>query len=240
MSLLAIFIGLLVLLAVMIIGRWFSAAPPAAIVRTVRWTGGGLLLGLVLLLALSGRLGWALAAVAGLSPWLMRAIHLHTVFRTLQGRFGAAAGVRAAAGGGSRIETRFLRMVLDHDSGLLSGHVLAGPSAGRSLSQLSFVEAMELYHFCAADPQSVQLLEAWLDRTWTDWRKTAAPHQEADGGGQMTRQEAWDILGLAPDATPAMIKEAHRRLMIRLHPDHGGSNYLAAKINQAKDLLLRG
>ena len=55
----------------------------------------------------------------------------------------------------------------------------------------------------------------------------------------MSRQEACDILGVAPDANRDAIKEAHHRLMVRLHPDHGGTNYLAAKINQAKDLLIK-
>jgi DnaJ-domain-containing protein 1 len=131
-------------------------------------------------------------------------------------------------------------MTLDHDSGSLSGEVRDGPFAGRLLSQLSFDEALDLYRSCAADPQSAQLLEAWLDRIWPDWRETMAPHGGASSApGPMSRQEACDILGVAMDDSREAIKEAHRRLMIRLHPDHGGSNYLAAKINQAKDLLLK-
>lgn len=236
----ALFAGMLVLVAVMLIGHWFVAAPPAAVLRMAKWSGGLLLAGVVLLLIVSGRLGWALAALAGLSPWLMRAIHLHNLFRMLRSRFGANAGVHAASGGGSCIETRFLRMALDHDSGILSGEVLDGPFSGRLLSQLSFDEALDLHRFCAADPQSAQLLEAWLDRTWPDWRETAAPHAKGRSSAEsMSRQEACDILGIALDAGPAAIKDAHRRLMVRLHPDHGGSNYLAAKINQAKDFLLK-
>ncbi len=236
----ALFAGFLVLVAVMMIVRWFVAAPPATILKTARWTGGLLLVGAVLLLAVAGRLGWALAALAGLSPWLMRAVHLHNLLRMLRAGLRRNGGVHAAAGNGSRIETRFLRMTLDHDSGLLSGEVLDGPFAGRPLSRLSFDEAMEMQRFSAADPQSAQLLEAWLDRTWPDWRETAAPHARSSSAeGSMSRQEACDILGVAPDAGPEAIKDAHRRLMIRLHPDHGGSNYLAAKINQAKDFLLK-
>jgi hypothetical protein len=167
-------------------------------------------------------------------------IHLHSAFRTLRARFRSGGGVHAAAGSGSRIETRFLRMTLDHDSGVLSGTVMDGPFAGRLLSQLSFDEVLDLHRYCGADPQSAQILEAWLDRTWPDWRAAAPPHAKAaTASGPMSRQEACEILGVAADADRQAIKNAHRRLMIRLHPDHGGSNYLAAKINQAKDLLLK-
>ena len=109
------------------------------------------------------------------------------------------------------------------------------------MSQLSFEEALALHRFCAADPQSAQLLEAWLDRIWPDWREASDPHVAGPReSGPMSRREACEILGVAPDAGFDAIKAAHHRLMVRLHPDHGGSNYLAAKINQAKDLLLKG
>ena len=95
------------------------------------------------------------------------------------------------------------------------------------------------------DPPSVDLLEAYLDRRDPDWRRRAGGERPLGGAGPgpasagaMDEATALEILGLAAGATAAEVKAAHRRLMARLHPDQGGSTYLASQINQAKDLLL--
>jgi hypothetical protein len=231
--------GLAVLLAVMLGGRWFASTPPAQILRTGRWAGAVLLVALAVFLIATGRLGWALAVLGGAASWLVRLLRAGALLRMLGGRFG---GPRTAAGNRSKVETRFLSMALDHDTGLLDGDIREGPFAGRRLSSLSLVEVQQLYRHVAADAQSAQLLEAWIRRTWPDW----TPGGEADGGASdghstaMSRKEALDVLGLSEGADVGAIREAHRRLMGLLHPDRGGSNYLAAKINQAKDLLLAG
>ncbi len=237
---LQIFAGFVVLLAVMMLARWFATTPPITVIRTAKWTGAALVVGGGVLLIATGRAGWALAAVAGLVPWMVRVVDMHGLYRALRVSFHRMSVGHRGPGRNSRVETRFLRMTLDHDSGALSGEVMDGPFRGRKLSQLSFDEAVELYRQCAADSQSVQVLEAWLDRTWPDWRDRPSAEQarNAGGGGAMSRDEAYEVLGLAPGASPVEIKAAHRRLMGHLHPDHGGSNYLAAKINQAKDILL--
>jgi len=148
-------------------------------------------------------------------------------------RFGGPAPQTGAA---NSVETAFLTMSLDHDSGRMTGSVKAGQFAGRDLASLTLPELLALLQECqVADADSLALLEAWLDRAHPDWRTepTAEPRSAA-----MTREEALDILGLAEGADEDAIRAAHRRLMKTAHPDQGGSAWLAARINAARDLLL--
>jgi hypothetical protein len=139
-------------------------------------------------------------------------------------------------------------MTLDHASGKVDGEVLAGPYAGSRLSELSRDECETLYRYCQArDPDSAVLLEAYFDRRFAGWR--TAGKDDADTGsrragsrsrnGEMSEQEAYETLGLRPGAGADEIIRAHRRLMKERHPDHGGTTDDAARINQAKDRLLR-
>lgn len=98
----------------------------------------------------------------------------------------------------------------------------------------------------AQDEDSARLLETYLGRRFGgSWRAddeadSEGAHAGGNGnaGGPLTENEALDILGLEPGASRDEIIKAHRRMMQKLHPDHGGSNYLAARINEAKECLL--
>jgi DnaJ-domain-containing protein 1 len=135
-------------------------------------------------------------------------------------------------------------MALDHDTGEMEGSVLAGALAGRQLASLDEANLLSLLAEChASDPDGVRLLESYLDRRFPNWRegirneeKTRSDAQPASG--IMTPEEAYQILDLRPGAAPDEIRQAHRTLMKKLHPDQGGSTYLAARVNQAKDVLL--
>jgi hypothetical protein len=161
---------------------------------------------------------------------------LDGLFRTPRRSPGQKTGVR----------TDTIEMVLDHDSGRMEGRCLKGRFAGRDLSSLRETEVLELLdEIGAADPQGAALLEAYLDRRCQGWRERRSagrsreePRQPPGRGSRMDRKEAYDILGLKPGAADAEIRAAHRRLMMKLHPDQGGSTYLAARINEAKDVLL--
>ncbi len=152
---------------------------------------------------------------------------------------------RKSPGQVSRVSTSMLAMELDHDSGRMDGEVLAGAFKGRRLSSLTLPDAQRLHAECArATDQSRALFESWIERTHPDWRDkwnatAGAQGQAAGTSTRMTRQEALAILGLKEGASTEDIRAAHRRLMKTAHPDMGGSDYLAAKINEAKELLLQ-
>ena len=135
-------------------------------------------------------------------------------------------------------------MTIDHDSGQLAGDVLKGAFRGRALESLSPDDLLALLTECRGnDPESARLLEAYLDRRLgDDWRETdgtaGGPHGAAAPEAPMTASQALEILGLERGATRETIVSAHRRLIQKLHPDRGGSSYLAAQINRAKDVLL--
>ena len=150
---------------------------------------------------------------------------------------------RLTPGKRSTVRTAALEMELDHDTGGLEGMVLAGRREGRMLGAMDLGELTELYRELAADPESRQLLETYLDGRFPVWRDNAQADGDeglgvAPGSGAMTKEEAYKILGLEAGAAAADVRKAHRRLMQRLHPDIGGTSFLAARINEAKDVLL--
>jgi hypothetical protein len=238
-------IGLLLLAVTILLLKLFVAADPKVLARAIVWTASGLLGAVFLYLALTGRLSWLFVAIPAVMPWVLRARMLARMFKTFSRMGGTSTG--QTTGQTSRVESRYLRMTLDHDSGDMEGEVIAGTFAGRRLAQMPLAELIELLLALGKDdPPSVQLLEAYLDRMRAGWRDqakgpSAAEAPRAEGGfapGAMTRDEALRILGLEEGADEEAIKAAHRRLMALMHPDRGGSSYLAAKINQARDTLL--
>jgi hypothetical protein len=220
-------LGLALLFAVLLLVQWFVNANPKSLVLAVKCIGGAALALALLYVVLSGRfvlIFW----LAMLAPIALR------MFR----RFSNA---QPSPGQSSDVETAYLRMVLDHDSGEMAGTVLKGDFAGRDLGDLGLDDLLDLFELClGADEKSAQVLEAYLDRgRHANWRDAMNARQgRGVGRAAMTVDEARDILGVGPGAGSDEIRAAHRELMKQNHPDRGGSTYLAAKINLAKDLLL--
>ncbi|MGI9509569.1 MAG: hypothetical protein ACR2QJ_09505, partial [Geminicoccaceae bacterium] len=230
------------------LGLWiFVSVKPSTLARAVRTftTTFAALAGTGLLL--TGRFGLALVTFIA-AVMALRALKGGTVGGGLGG-FGHAPGEAGSgpAGKTSDIATDMLAMQLDHRTGDLDGDVLKGRFAGRSLASLGLADLLSLLIDCQRDdPRAVPLLETYLDRQHPDWRQHAGTDDETQGwegrnpaaGGSMDVATACLILEVSPDANADEVKAAHHRLMNKLHPDHGGSSYLAAQLNQAKDVLL--
>ena len=225
--------GIAVLFMLVLLARGFAAANPSSLIRAVRYTIGAVLIVAGGFLVLAERWGLAL-------PLIAAGISALTVGRI--GPFDLGGG-RRTPGTASTVQSAFLEMRLDHDTGAMNGKVLGGAYAGRALDDLDVPDLQKLYREVSMDGESLSLLEAYLDRRLPGWRDDVEGDAAAGPGGTpdsgpMTDQEAYEILGLAPGASDAEIRAAHRRLMKSVHPDQGGSTFLAAKINEAKDRLL--
>jgi hypothetical protein len=224
-----------ILLAAIAMLRAYASTTPATLATaTQRMALGSVAVGAVLLL-LRVPLGFVFLAVGAALPLALR-------WSVLRPDFGAASD--RSRGKTTRIDTKYLTMELNHDSGVLEGKVLAGSYRDRRLSELTLEQLLEVRSDAWSTTDGVALIEAYLDRFHSDWRSKDAGAQSSEktasqrASTAMTREEAYRVLGLAPGASNTDIREAHHRLMIKLHPDHGGSDYLAAKINQARDILL--
>ena len=220
--------------------QMFRAANPAVLARFVKIGGGVVALAVAAFTGLRGELAVAIPLGifgAGLLGW---APFGTAGFGNIGAMFGS--GTQRSAGQSSRVRSQFIDMSLDHQSGQLRGQIVDGPNAGHSLDEFDLPQLLAMAP--GFDAESIALLESYLDRRFPAWRQNAQGNgtggqRRTAPGGKMTDQEAYQILGLQPGATRDDIGRAHRSLMKKLHPDQGGSTYLAARVNEAKDTLLR-
>ena len=231
--------GVVAVVLLYLLLQMFRAANPVVLARGIKIVGGVVALAVAAFTGLRGELAVAIplgifgAGLLGWSPFGPGGFSIGGIL---------GGGGQRSAGQASRVRSQFLDMSLDHDSGELSGRIVDGPNAGRSLDEFDLPQLIEMT--TGFDAESVALLESYLDRRFPAWRQNA--QGDAAGGqrrtaasGKMTDEEAYQILGLQPGAGRDDISRAHRALMKKLHPDQGGSTYLAARVNEAKDTLLR-
>jgi DnaJ domain len=233
--------GAVAVIVLYLLLQMFRAANPAVLARALKIGGGVLALAVAAFTGLKGELAVAVPLAvfgAGLLGWAPLG---SSGFGSFGGLFGGLGGQRSS-GQASRVRSRFFEMTLDHDTGALTGTIISGPHAGRSLENFELPALLAM--FGELDAESVPLLESYLDRRFPAWRQnaqgdTAGRQRSAAASGKMTDEEAYQILGLKPGAGRDEIGHAHRSLMKKLHPDQGGSTYLAARVNEAKEVLLR-
>lgn len=233
--------------------RWLMRTPPERMARLLTQVAIAAVVVILVILAVTGRLPPLFAAigafVGGLVTLVLRVLRTPWAIALAQRLFFSYRQNRNAAGPASgqrsRVETPFLRMFLDHETGEMGGEVVAGRFSGYRIQELELSQLVSLWRdYLSQDSESAALLEAYLDRIHGEaWREQGASAgadsaSAPPANGQMTPEEAFKILGLEPGTSQEEIIAAHRRLVQRLHPDRGGSSYLAAKINRAKEVLL--
>ena len=203
---------------------------------------------ILIALVVTGRLNWLVAIAGSMVPllpkafsWLIRYIPsllvLFKKYKTVREKKSS----KTMHGQQSRVETLYLIMMLDHDTGEMDGEVIKGVFLGRILSEMTSVEIREMIHECE-DDETVSLLMAYMNRYHgrrdNNNKNESHSNRGDEGPGFMSIHEAREILGLDENAKKNEIIDAHRHLIQKLHPDRGGSEYLAMKINRAKDILL--
>ncbi|MFT5209662.1 MAG: hypothetical protein ACI9CE_001384 [Flavobacterium sp.] len=197
-------------------------------------------------LGLTGKLHWLFVLLGGFMPFISFAgrnvfslIRLASFFKSVN-IFKSTSQAQSKT---SSIVTVYLDMRLAHDSGELDGKILMGKYQGQLLSNLDYDKLLDLVDMCSSDDESTRLLTAYIERRF--------PGQESEdrSGDSYTPEpadvsydqaQALAILGLEKGASDDEIVDAHRRLIQKMHPDRGGSTYLAARINGAKSFLLKG
>jgi hypothetical protein len=227
--------GILVLVAALWVLGVISKIDPKVGARVLKASGGILAIGFAAFLGLRGEIGIAIPLGVfglGLLGWIPF------------GPAGFSARTQKSTGQTSHVRSAYLEMELDHDSGTMRGRITAGRHQGEALDRLDVKTLAGLLdEMDEMDEESRALLVAYLDRRDPSWSEYAQGHaaagRAAASSGKMTEQEAYQILGIEPGASADAITRAHRTLMKKLHPDQGGSTYLAARINEAKEVHFR-
>jgi hypothetical protein len=227
-----VLIGVVVLLLALFGLRMFAEMDAHLLVKSLRKGGGVAALAGAAFFTVTGRFPVAVPLGflgLGLLDWI-------------PGRAGFGGRARPTPGQTSKVRSKMIEMELDHDTGIMRGIMLAGKYAGTPLDRLDPKILVSLLP--SIDEESRALLEVYLDRREPAWREYVDENARAGTGetashGPMAEEEARQILGVKPGASAIEIRRAHRALMLKLHPDQGGSTYLAARVNEAKEVLLR-
>ncbi len=160
-----LFLGIALLVILLLAGRWFVNAQPKAILNVLKWIAIVGLGVVAVALIFSGRILMLVWLLPALLPWIMRARHAARTAKTFSRMAGNGSGQH------STVESAFLEMRLDHDSGDMDGKVLKGRFNGQMLSSLSREDVLALHQeYAATDDESARLLAAYLDRVYPDWR----------------------------------------------------------------------
>jgi hypothetical protein len=225
------------ILAVLTIIQLFKNTPKSQ-TKSLYWKVGLSASAIILiLLAASGRIHWIGAAIGAMIPIVRRSIPLLLrYFPMVQQYLRTRPQQSPSANNTSEVKTAILSMTLDHDTDRLQGPVISGPFSGHYLDSLELEQLQSLMGYChQQDKDSAKLLMSYLNHRFGNQWQTSPP---PSGDGNLTEDSAYAVLGLHRGASRDEVIQAHRKMMQKVHPDRGGSDYLAAQINQAKDILI--
>lgn len=200
--------------------------------QLLRNYGSLIAVALLVVFIATGKLNWLIGALGSAGLLIWRNLFLLKKFAPLLFQLA-----NKHAGFAPIIRTKFLKVQLSKEN--LQGEIIEGPLKGNQLAELSSedIEKLSLY-YKENDKESLLLLHAYIQHQNINpnSRQQNSQYQEPSSL-EPSKKEALEILGLDDSAGREEILKAHKKLLQRLHPDRGGSNYLAAKVNRAKDIL---
>lgn len=224
-------INLILMMGLVIAGVfWFKAQDKQKQKRLAKYVIPSIIIIIAVLAMLSGRFN-LMSLLIAFSPLLLTLKVKPNTFRDFLKSFKQKKNNKDY----SEVQSMYLVMRLYHETHEIDGQVIKGCYQNTMLSQMNFQQLLDLLDECRVDQDSYSLLVSYLKRNYADqWQQQ---NSYTDSNSDMTIDEAYDVLGLDKGAKHADIVQAHRKLMQKLHPDRGGSGYLAAKVNYAKELL---
>ncbi len=189
---------------------------------------------LCLVAAITGHAHWLVAVFTGLLAAAKYGFRAFPLFKIL----GQSELFKNAV-----FKTEFLHLQLNIKTGQISGTIVSGPHQGSSLESLTSEELKTLEkHYKNLDKTSYYLIRVIRQRGGHQY-KESDQHQKNQSSGLFqanpSTNEAQQILGLSNNPDKQQIIKAHRSLIQKLHPDRGGNDYLASRVNLAKDVLLQ-
>lgn len=192
------------------------------------------LIAITVLAVVTGRMHWLGIVFAALLGFIKFGLSTFLRFLPVLKMIGASQAFKNPVFKTSHIEAR-----LDLARGTIEGSVIAGPHAGKRLDELSASELDELAnHYRDIDKRSYYLIMVVRQRQGGQQYSAGGNRNTYSDAGTPSIKEALQILGLEGTPSKDEIIQAHRRLIQKLHPDRGGNDYLASRVNLAKDVLL--
>lgn len=229
-------IGVVVLVGGFLIWRRWRKLPTSQAKRKFSFQAivSGLLV-VIVLLAISGRIHPLGAVFAALVPLVKVGLNLLIRYFPLFAQLYGANYAKPRT-----LNTEDISVEINFATGAVTGKVLQGKYADKSLEELSESEISELLSYCQGrSKKSAYLLQLYIAQRFrrADGTQQSSQSNSANNGS-LSKEEAAEILGVGADADKTEVTKAHRLLIGKVHPDKGGNDYLASLLNRARDRLI--